>query len=233
MKRALAALALAVGAAPPSPAQTLSGFGTAVIDGFIGNDEWASASAPLFLVDTPGGTEGGALYVMNDATNLYVGLVVVYLGGAVDLSVELDASGDDETLTAGDDAIGCYSLNDAARDVYRIESSAPSDASGGGTVDVSCASATTAVSTYIEMSHPLDSGDGRDIAVGLGALLPFFASIRVFPGSHDSYYPGPAAGIEAQIEIVPEVGFAASAAFACLSLWSLRLRRRRGERRRT
>lgn len=224
MKSAVLALLGACVIAAPAPAQVLAGFGTAVIDGFIDNEEWIDAAAPLFLVDTPGGDEGAALYVMNDATNLYFGLVVVYLDGAVDLSLEFDASGDGETLTADDDAIGCYSLNDAARDGYRTVSTAPSDVSGGGTIDVSCASSTTAVSTYIEMSHPLDSGDGRDIAVGPGATLPFFASIRVFPGAHDTYYPGPGAGIEAQIEIVPEPTSAASAALVSVALWLLRRR---------
>lgn len=224
MKSAILALLGACAVAAPATAQVLSGTGTAVIDGVIDNQEWIDAAAPLFLVNTPGGTEGAALYVMNDATNLYFGLVVVYLGGAVDLSVEFDASGDDETLTAGDDGIGCYSLNDAARDGYRTESMAPSDTSGGGSIDVACASSTTAVSTYIEMSHPLDSGDGRDIAVGPGATLPFFASIRVFPGSHDTYYPGPGAGIEAQIEIVPEPTSAASAVLVSVVLWLLRRR---------
>lgn len=224
MKSAILALLGACAFAAPAFAQALSGTGTAVIDGVIDNQEWIDAAAPLFLADTPGGMETAALYVMNDATNLYFGLVIVYLGGAVDLSVEFDASGDDETLTAGDDGIGCYSLNDAARDGYRTESMAPSDTSGGGSIDVACASSTTAVSTYIEMSHPLDSGDGRDIAVGPGAVLPFFASIRVFPGAHDTHYPGPAAGIEAQIEIVPEPGTAATGVLSLLSLLALRPR---------
>jgi hypothetical protein len=193
-----------------------------VIDGVIDNAEWADAAAPLFLVDVPGGgTTQAAFYVMNDATNLYIGLVVVYLDSGIDLSVSFDASGDGDTLGSGDDGIGFYSGSGLPRDGYWTATTAPSDTSGGGTLDVVGASSTTAVSTYIEISHPLDSGDmGHDIAVGEDDLVAFFAQIRLFPGSVDSFYPGPVAGIEAQI-LVPEAEAGASSGLVMLVLCGL------------
>lgn len=226
MKTICLALVMTFAVASPGAALILSGTGTAVIDGVIDNVEWAGADAPIFQIDKPGGgTVNGSLFVMNDATNLYIALVVVYLDGGIDLSVEFDASGDGETLGAGDDDIGFNTSSGTARDGYRTASTAPSDTSGGGTLDVIGAWSTTAVSTYIEISHPLDSGDvGHDIAVGPSELLPFFAQIRLAPGSVDTFYPGPSAGIEAQIEIVPEPGAGASAALALLGVVTLRSR---------
>lgn len=226
-------LALACMIAAPASAQTLSGNGTAVIDGVIENAEWVDAGAALFLVDEPGGESALAgIYVMNDATNLYVGFTIGYKEDLIDVSVQFDASGDGETLTAGDDAIG-FATNGAVRDLY-YGSSPDFDTNYGGTLDVVGASSTTDLTTQIEISHPLDGSDaGHDIAVAPGELLPFYAMIRLFPCCTDSFYPGPVAGIEAQIQIAPEATSGSTAAFAAL-LGFVRSRRRRvshGEKR--
>lgn len=222
-------LALAWMIAAPASAQILSGSGTAVIDGVIDSEEWADADAPIFLVDLPGGdVAGAALYVMNDATNLYLGLAVVYAGGAVDLSVELDASGDGATVGAGDDAIGYSTGSGIARDNFRTGISAPFDTSGGGTLDVVGDHSTSASATWIEIAHPLSGSDtAHDIDVGGGDFLPFYVRIGLSgePDDAISFYPGPAAGIEAQIQIVPEATSGSAAALAAL-LGCARSRRR-------
>lgn len=199
-------LALACAIAVPASAQILSGRGTAVIDGVIDNEEWADADAPIFLVDLPGGgTAGAALYVMNDAVNLYLGFVVLYLEDLIDVGISFDASGDGQTGTVGDDSIGFATVTNAVRDTFVGPSSADFDTNDGGTLDVVAATSTTTVSTYIELSHPLRGGDTEhDIDVGPDDLLPFYAQIRLFPCCTDSFYPGPVAGIEAQIQIAPE-----------------------------
>lgn len=212
-------IALAWLFASPAFAQTLSGHGTAVIDGVIDNAEWADADAPIFLVNRPGGGSpiGAALYVMNDATNLYLGFVILYLDDLIDVSLAFDASGDGQTGTVGDDSIGFATMTNAVRDNFVGPSTADFDTNGGGTLDVVAATSTTTVSTYIEMSHPLRSGDtGHDIDVGPGDLLAFYAQIRLFPCCTDSFYPGPVAGIEAQIQIVPEATSGSAAALVVL-----------------
>lgn len=221
------ALALACAIAAPASAQTLSGHGTAVIDGVIDNQEWADADAPLFLVDLPGGgTAAAAIYVMNDATNLYLGFVILYLEDLIDVGISFDASGDGETGTVGDDSIGFATMTNAVRDNFVGPSTADFDTNDGGTLDVVAATSTTTVSTYIELSHPLRGGDtSHDIDVEPGDILPFYAQIRLFPCCTDTFYPGPAAGIEAQIQIVPEPGAAALALGALLGIASLRILR--------
>ncbi len=204
--------------AAPASAQILSGTGTAVIDGVIDNQEWADADAPLFLLNLPGGdTTAAALYVMNDATNLYLGFVVLYLDDLIDVGVFFDASGDGEAPTVGDDTIGFTTTSGAVRDGYFETGLSPFDTSDGGTLDVVGASSTTSVSTQIEISHPLRSGDtGHDIDVGPDDLLAFYAQVRLFPCCTDSFYPGPVGGVEAQIQIVPESSASLLAALAML-----------------
>lgn len=220
-------LALAWLIAAPASAQILSGSGTAVIDGVIDSEEWAGADAPIFIVDLPGGDiAGAALHVMNDATNLYLGLVVVYKDDLIDLSVYFDANDDGNAGGAGDDAIGFTTVSNLARDNYFTGTSGLFDTSDGGTLDVVGATSTTSIATQIEISHPLDGGDaGHDIAVGPGDLLGFYAMIRLFPCCTDSFYPGPVGGIDAQIQIVPE---ATSGSAAALAVLGFALARRRG-----
>lgn len=212
----------------PASAQILSGTGTAVIDGVIDNQEWADADAPIFLVDLPGGgIAGAAFYVMNDTTHLYLGFVILYLEDLIDVSISFDASGDGQTGTVGDDSIGFATMTNAIRDNFVGPSTSDFDTNDGGTLDVVAATSTTTVSTYIELSHPLRSGDtGHDIDVEPGDLLPFYAQIRLFPCCTDSFYPGPVAGIEAQIQIVPEAASGSAAALAVL--FGLARARRRG-----
>ncbi len=213
-----ALLALACTITAPASAQILSGSGTAVIDGVIDHSEWSDADAPIFLVDLPGGgTAAAALYVMNDAANLYFGFAIVYNDDLIDVSLSFDATGDGETGGTGDDAIGFATVSEAVRDNFRTVSSGLFDTDDGGTLDVVGATTATATATYIELSHPLDSGDaGHDIAVGPGELLPFYATLRLFPCCTDTFYPGPVAGIEAQILIAPEATSGSAAAFAAL-----------------
>ncbi len=225
MKTLCLALVTALSIASTAPAQILSGTGTAVIDGVIFNDEWADAAAPLFLVTVPGGgTVNGTLFVMNDATTLYIALSVVHLGDILDLGVFLDATGDGETLGAGDDAIG-FTADGFARDSYYTGLLRSPDTSDGGALDVVGASSTTTNSTYIELSHPLDSGDaGHDIAVGPDDLVAFFARISFITDGATTFYPGPDSGIEAQIQIAPDPEASASAALALICVALLRSR---------
>jgi len=228
MMRPLALCIAACAIAAPASAQTLSGRGTATIDGVIDDPEWSDAGAALFVVDEPGGDGALAgIYVMNDATNLYLGFTIGYQDDLIDVFVPFDASGDGETLTPGDDAIGFTTTSGVVRDLYVPAGSPNFDTNDGGTLDVVGATSTTELTTQIEISHPLDGGDtGHDIAVGPGELLPFYATIRLFPCCTDSFYPGPVAGIEAQILIAPEAGAGSTGMLAALGIAALRCWRR-------
>lgn len=221
-------LVLAWTIAAPVSAQILSGSGTPVMDGVVDNLEWANADSQIFVVNLhDGDVTGGALKVMNDANNLYLGFVIVYNDDLIDVSVQFDANGDGDTHTPGDDSIGFTTTTGVVRDVYSTANSALFDTDDGGTLDVVGATATTSISTHIEISHPLDGGDaGHDIAVGPGEFLPFYAMVRLFPCCTDSFYPGPVAGIEAQIFVVPEAASGSVAALATL-LGFAEARRRR------
>jgi len=233
MTRIGIALMLALAVAAPAGSQVIqSGWGTAVVDGVLDSGEWATAAQPALQLNLPGGGTGiGALFVMNDATTLYIGLVAAYTGPSADLTVQFDASGDGQTLTMGDDAIGCHSVFLTPRDQFRTALTAPNDNAPGynATIDVECDATKDGVSTYIEISHPLDSGDGRDIAVEPLDLLPFYAQIRLQSGSVDTFFPGPAAGDEAVLAIAaPEPTGVSSVVLGALALVA---RRRRASRR--
>lgn len=217
----------------PASAQTLSGSSTPVIDGVVDNLEWAGADSEIFVVKLPGGdVTGGAFKVMNDATNLYLGFVIVYNDDLIDVSVNFDASGDGDTLGVGDDAIGFTTTSSLARDNFYTANTGDFDTNDSGTLDVIGATSVSESATYIELSHPLDSGDaGHDIAVGPGELLPFYVTVRLFPCCMDSFYPGSAAGIEAQILIAPEATSGSTTALAALLGFAFRDARRRSARR--
>jgi hypothetical protein len=143
--------------------------------------------------------------------------VIVY-ADQIDFSLLLDANGDGSVLSAGDDTVGFSTLAESARDGYRTPTATPLDTSGGGTSDVAGTWSVNALSTMIELAHPLDSGDaGRDIAVGPDDLLAFVARVRLEPGSIETFFPGAATPGEIRIA-APEPGAAASAGAALLGL---------------
>ena len=57
---------------PQTHAAVLSGWGTATIDGVINTTEWATASTLTYSA----GSYSGTIYMMNDATNLYIGFII-------------------------------------------------------------------------------------------------------------------------------------------------------------
>jgi hypothetical protein len=62
------------------PRLSLSGLGTPAVDGVLDTGEWDAAGRFDFTVSRPpeegGGTTAATLYVMNDATNLYLAVKV-------------------------------------------------------------------------------------------------------------------------------------------------------------
>ncbi len=145
-----------------------SGFGTPTIDGVQGPGEWDAATQIPVFSDLPGST----LYVMNDDTNLYFGLSVTDPTLSADdiLEIRLDNAhngtiddGDDELSLTGasqfrdehfDAALGSYGILDAQQD---------------GSGSAGDAGATN----FFELSHPLNSSAGDDIAIAPGDTVGF------------------------------------------------------------
>jgi hypothetical protein len=80
------------------------------IDGEIGTSEWQTAASSSFSVTIGGNPYSGTLYVMNDASNLYIGIKVVDDDFNSDptpdgVAVYFD-NDNDGTFEPGDDSVG-------------------------------------------------------------------------------------------------------------------------------
>ncbi|WP_242342146.1 hypothetical protein [Anaeromyxobacter terrae] len=179
------------------------GKGTAVLDGVISPGEWDGAARLDFDAALPpadgGGTTPASLLVMSDAVNLYVAVLVARpsYGGATNPSLELDRDADGE-IADGDDvigaAVGLYQPVDFV-DAYRWK--CPGDPSGSatcgladtallegfpepGTVDGAAAAGSDGTEVVMELSHPLTSGDARDMALDRDDVVAFRFDLRLF-----------------------------------------------------
>jgi hypothetical protein len=189
---------------------TLSGSGTATLDGVISPSEWDASGTINLLVNLPGGgTAPATLFVMNDATNLY--LALRFARNVVDPgnSLGFEFSNNDSGIAAnGDDAI-VFNPTGGFADIFRTNAppcppgSPPAtcgltDVSAGGTNDGAGAFANDGTFSVYEISHPLNSGDvGHDFALSVGSTVGFFLFLRiirapgVFPQDFgDTDFPG-------------------------------------------
>lgn len=186
-----------------APRISLSGIGTATVDGVMSPGEWNGAAHADFVVDVPaadgGGTTLATLYVMNDESNLYVAVRIKRpsLGGANSVFFEFD-NDHDGVREDGDDAFGASFGGFPATfwDDYRYTCPGATPGSAGcapsdtdslagfpppGTRDGGGAAANDGNHTYVEESHPLDSGDRPhdfDLQAGdtVGFMVPFASS---------------------------------------------------------
>ena len=179
------------------------GKGTPVLDGVISPGEWGGAARLDFDAALPpadgGGTTPASLLVMSDAANLYVAVRVwrPSYGGATNPVLELDRDADGE-IADGDDvigaAVGIYSpveFFDAYR--WHCPGDPPGSATCGaydtalldglpeqGTVDGVATAASDGTQVVMELSHPLASGDPRDMALDPDDVVAFRFSLRLF-----------------------------------------------------
>jgi hypothetical protein len=182
----------AIGAAPPTgyavtyPNVTLTGWGTATIDGVFSLAEWDTAGSidfPVYLRD--GGATTGKLYVMNDQNNLFLAAQVVQssLGAMSQIFFEFDNDNDDVWPEAGDDCVilNQYGFFDDYRDANGNGPSDTQPSSGPpGTNDGQGACANNGHFTTFELSHPLDSADdAHDFNLKAGDTVGFFFGLNV------------------------------------------------------
>ncbi len=174
---------------------SLSGSGTAAVDGIMSPGEWSAADSVTFAValpqvDSMGPTTPATLYVMNDDTVLYFALRLQRpaFGGATSFVVEFD-NDHDGARDDGDDVIGLNVgelLPVAFFDSYRVTcEGAPPNSAGCGaydpSVDGSAGASVDSGYTILELAHPLRSSDtGHDISLSSGQTVGFDVSVRLF-----------------------------------------------------
>jgi len=156
----------ASGSASASDGLTLRGFGSAVVDGQLGPHEWDGAGRYEFQANRSpaegGGTVPATLYVMNDATNLYLALRVPVVN--IDYSsfdMEFLAPGQNP-FAPGSDILRTQSF--FFEDFHYHESQPNSwtwlaDVDDGGTRDGAGVVGQQDGAYVFEVSHPLNTAD--------------------------------------------------------------------------
>ena len=196
----LASVLLAIAVSWPveahAPGVVLTGFGTATIDGIISPGEWDNAGSVDFLANVPpndgGGTTPATLFVMNDATNLYLALKIARssIGGATNPSFEFD-NNHNGVRNEGDDLFGMSEgIFSPPTFIDAFRTSQPpcpaglcglGDVDFGGTNDGTADASNDGSFTYVEISHPLDSADdAHDFSLGAGDIVGFTLRLRLF-----------------------------------------------------
>ncbi len=170
----------------------LSGWGTAVIDGQISQDEWDENAFVEFSVNTPeGGLADGIFYSMNDEDNLYLAIIFNHTALSNSASIQFDNNHDGSWVSPGDDEILINPNPDVGFwDLYKYTGfpcpdnsiCGERDTENGGSNDGSGAffSSESENVTIYEYSHPLNSSDdAHDFSLNIGDTVGFRLLIRM------------------------------------------------------
>jgi len=181
----------------------LSGWGTAVIDGQISQNEWDENSFAVFSVNTPeGGIADGIVHAMNDEDILYLAVIFDHTANGNTASIQFDNNNDGSETQPGDDVI-LINPNPTVGfwDEYRYTGPpcpsgkicAQLDTDDGGTNDGSGVFYNSELEnvTIYEFSHPLNSSDNdHDFSLDIGDTVGFQLHIRMITGSTaDTFFP--------------------------------------------
>lgn len=193
------------------PAALTGGYGTAVIDGRLVDVEWEAAGRRDLFLSVPAADGGGrvpaTLLVMNDETNLYLALRVGRVSGTTGFWLRFNNDDDGSMVPEqGDDEVGATFDGAAVRfvDAARLwcvpkdlgygtwcapadDDTAP-DYPVAGTVDGRAAAATADGMTFLELVHPLASGDARDFRLHAGSTVGFQLGTQLVSGTGGAQY---------------------------------------------
>lgn len=183
---------------------SLSGWGTAVMDGILSPGEWDGADRVDFEAKLPltegGGTVAATVFVMNDDRDLFLAVRVARHRANTTLRFDFDNDHDDVEGSSyvreeGDDWIRVFVIASQvmfldgfwtmlppcppASSCFFADDGVFAGVSLGGTRDGAAAATSDGLMTYVELSHPLDSDDGRDISLSAGATVGFHHSIEL------------------------------------------------------
>ena len=134
------------------------------INGDIAASEWETAASSTFTLTIGGNPYAGTLYVMNDATNLYLAVKIADATFSADPTPDAVAfyfdSNHNGIYQPGEDSIVLFS--GATGFVDRFLQAMPTmkvDVDFGGSTDGSGACAAHGGNNHFELSHPLNSAD--------------------------------------------------------------------------
>ena len=161
---------IVIATAPP----TLTAWAAAAptIDGAVGGSEWAGASHAQFAI---GWSYTGEIWVMNDASELYVAVKIAdsSLTASDMLWLSFDNNNDGD-FVAGDDLLAVYGNSQFYDAFWGPGPPATLDTSDGGTGDGEGASSGSGGFNYFEFKHPLDSADdAHDFSLSAGNTVGF------------------------------------------------------------
>jgi hypothetical protein len=155
-----------------------SGCGTPTIDGVINAAEWANADTEAWTTTSA----SGILYMMNDGSNLYIGVIIndddFASNDGFAVSFDND-NGGEAVREVGDDYVQAVGASQFYDSHWGGASLVPDD-SPGGTIDGQGAGSDQGSSNHFELSHPLNSGDtGYDFSLSVDQTIGFFLSILI------------------------------------------------------
>jgi len=159
------------------------------IDGVIGDSEWQSAAKFSTVV----ANRTLELYVMNDASNLYLAVKIADPNpgeGSDCVRFEFDSDNDGDFSERGEDALQLYSTDDFHDYASGLAStvSASEDERNGGRRDGTGAASNSSSYNFFEISHPLNSGDDLDIHIHFNDVIG--ARLIVYDQSTGSWLGG-------------------------------------------
>ena len=167
------------------PGVSLSGLGSATIDGVLSPGEWDSAGTVGFDVNVPvGNPVPGTLFVMNDEINLYLAVEIAATEATNSASFNFDNDHSGDSLQTGDNsiifnpAVGFFDLHARLLSPSSF-SLGLLDTDFGGTSDGDGALSIDGGFTVYEFSLPLDSADDLfDFSLGVGDTVGFNLTLQ-------------------------------------------------------
>jgi hypothetical protein len=175
---------------PNAHAAVLSGWGTATVDGVINPSEWAGAATLPFTWGPS--SYPGTLYMMNDATNLYVGIVVINDPDFTTndgMVLRFDNNNLGTSLEQGDDVLEAYYISDFRDKFYDTSTSYTFDDVSGGVSNGLSSGSRVGTTNHFELSHPLNSADDdHDFSLLTGQLVGFSVQLAVNEGGGTAAY---------------------------------------------
>ena len=190
---------------------TLTGLGTATIDGVVSPGEWNGAGVLSFAANLPGGlTVPATLQVMNDTKNLYLAVTVDSPVPQSMVAFWFDNDHDGSSVEEGDDGLvlGPSMLPPGnlppGRFIDNVRSFLPPCPAGslcgfwdtdvGGTMDGAGVYGVAGGKTYFELAHPLDSADNaHDFSLAPGDAVGFGFQLAI-EGADGYVFTLPAGG---------------------------------------
>jgi len=162
---------------------SLSGYGTATMDGNIGAGEWAASGKVNFGPFGPGNAYSGTLYMMNDGTDLYIAVSISGdgdyggAGGQDAIFCPFD-NNHNGVLETGDDFLGLGTFAPPPLDFLdNFFTTPPSwvfDVPAGTRDGQGAAGHVAANLNHFELNHPLDSADdAHDFSLSVGQTVGF------------------------------------------------------------